>query len=89
MEDWISSLKSVQSREHYEVRAPLQINRYEDACVCVFVCVCVCVCLYVYCREGGKEIKRKKRERWAQCRRNDGAAFRRILFGFDLLCCVI
>ena len=29
MEDWISSLKSVQSREHYEVRA-FQINTLTD-----------------------------------------------------------
>lgn len=37
MEDWISSLKSVQSREHYEV-SNQQIH----------ASLCVCVCVYMY-----------------------------------------
>ena len=54
MEDWISSLKSVQSREHYEVRILFLINIWTDpyelcsGVSCCFVdiptCKCKCKC---------------------------------------------
>lgn len=77
MEDWISSLKSVQSREHYEVRDIHLTNTRTRACNDL----CTSVCPWT-----GAEMKDRQRETGnflRKCSSNNGSEIRSVLWLWD------